>query len=76
MNKYISNLLFYLTVLLLQPDIVSKLVKVPGIIVSASGIRSKATKIAIQCRSCKVTQVNIPIKPGLEGYTLPRKCST
>ncbi|KYN15000.1 DNA replication licensing factor mcm5 [Trachymyrmex cornetzi] len=60
----------------MKPDIVSKLVKIPGIIVSASGIRSKATKIAIQCRSCKVTQVNIPIKPGLEGYTLPRKCST
>ncbi|XP_018397392.1 PREDICTED: DNA replication licensing factor Mcm5 [Cyphomyrmex costatus] len=60
----------------MKPDIVSKLVKIPGIIVSASGIRSKATKIAIQCRSCKVTQVNIPIKPGLEGYTLPRKCTT
>lgn len=61
---------------LLQPDTVSKLVKIPGIIVSASGIRAKATKIAIQCRSCKVTQVNIPIKPGLEGYALPRKCTT
>ncbi|XP_063977768.1 DNA replication licensing factor Mcm5 [Diachasmimorpha longicaudata] len=60
----------------LKPDIVSKLVKIPGIIVAASGIRSKATKIAIQCRSCRNTQNNIPIKPGLEGYSLPRQCST
>lgn len=70
------NITRYNSSLLLQPDIVSKLIKIPGIIVSASGIRAKATKIAIQCRSCKVTQVNIPIKPGLEGYSLPRKCST
>ncbi|KAK0182652.1 hypothetical protein PV327_000767 [Microctonus hyperodae] len=60
----------------MKPDIVSKLIKIPGIIVSASGIRSKATKIAIQCRSCRTIQSNISIKPGLEGYALPRKCST
>ncbi|XP_015119756.1 DNA replication licensing factor Mcm5 [Diachasma alloeum] len=60
----------------LKPDIVSKLIKIPGIIVAASGIRSKATKIAIQCRACRTIQNNIPIKPGLEGYALPRQCST
>ncbi|KAI4498521.1 hypothetical protein M0802_006456 [Mischocyttarus mexicanus] len=60
----------------MKPDIVSKLIKIPGIIISASGIRSKATKIAIQCRSCRVVQSNISIKPGLEGYALPRKCNT
>ncbi|XP_008555386.1 DNA replication licensing factor Mcm5 [Microplitis demolitor] len=60
----------------MKPDIVSKLIKVPGIVVSASGIRSKATKISIQCRSCRTIQSNIPIKPGLEGYALPRKCTT
>ncbi|CAD6231736.1 GSCOCG00001561001-RA-CDS [Cotesia congregata] len=60
----------------MKPDIVSKLIKIPGIIVSASGIRSKATKISIQCRSCRTIQSNIPIKPGLEGYALPRKCTT
>ncbi|XP_043475404.1 DNA replication licensing factor Mcm5 [Leptopilina heterotoma] len=60
----------------MKPDAVSKLVKIPGIIVSASGIRSKATKIAIQCRSCRTVQTNIPIKPGLEGYVLPRRCTT
>ncbi|XP_033227260.1 DNA replication licensing factor Mcm5 [Belonocnema kinseyi] len=60
----------------MKPDVVSKLVKIPGIIVSASGIRSKATKIAIQCRTCRNIQTNIPIKPGLEGYVLPRSCTT
>ncbi|KAG7200078.1 hypothetical protein KM043_000524 [Ampulex compressa] len=60
----------------IKPDIVSKLIKIPGIVVSASGIRAKATKIAIQCRSCRNTQANIAIKPGLEGYALPRKCTT
>ncbi|XP_012275934.1 DNA replication licensing factor Mcm5 [Orussus abietinus] len=60
----------------MKPDIVSKLIKIPGIVVSASGIRSKATTIAIQCRSCRVVQAGIAIKPGLEGYALPRKCNT
>ncbi|KOC64709.1 DNA replication licensing factor Mcm5 [Habropoda laboriosa] len=60
----------------IKPDAVSKLTKISGIIVSASGIRAKATKIAIQCRSCRSMQTNISIKPGLEGYVLPRKCTT
>nr|CAD7394144.1 unnamed protein product [Timema cristinae]CAD7425753.1 unnamed protein product [Timema monikensis] len=60
----------------LKSDVVSRLVKVPGIIVAASGIRAKATQIAIQCRSCRNVIPNLPVKPGLEGYVLPRKCTT
>jgi len=60
----------------LKSDEVSKLVKIPGIIIAASGIKAKATRITIQCRSCRTTIPNIPIKPGLEGYPLPRKCNT
>ena len=52
------------------------LVKVPGIIVSASGVMAKATRLTIQCRSCRAYQSNIPIKPGMEGYMLPRNCNT
>lgn len=63
-------------VIIFQPDTVSKLVKVPGIVVSSTNVRSKATKMAIQCRSCQTVQSNISIKPGLEGYLLPRKCIT
>lgn len=60
----------------LRSEHVARLVKVPGIVIQASGVRAKATRITIQCRSCRNYQSNIPIKPGLEGYSLPRKCPT
>ena len=66
-HKFVSEHLF------LQ---VSRLVKIPGIVVSASGIKSKATRISLQCRTCRNVIPNISIKPGLEGYALPRKCNT
>jgi DNA replication licensing factor MCM5 len=59
----------------LKSEQVSKLVKIPGIVVAASGIKAKATHISIQCRSCRTTIPDIAIKPGLEGYQLPRKCN-
>jgi len=55
---------------------VSKMVKIPGIVVAASGIKAKATNITIQCRSCRTTIPNLGIKPGFEGYALPRKCNS
>ena len=58
----------------MQSEHVSKLVKIPGIIISASAIRVKATRITVQCRSCRNTIPDIPLKPGLEGYALPRNC--
>ncbi|CAM1311629.1 MCM5 (predicted), partial [Pycnogonum litorale] len=60
----------------LKSENIAKLVKVSGIIIAASGIKAKATKISIQCRSCRTVLPNISIKPGLEGYTLPRKCNS
>ena len=60
----------------LRSDHMARLVKVPGIVINASAIRAKATKITIQCRSCRNYMPNIPVKPGLEGYALPRKCNT
>lgn len=54
----------------------SHLVKIPGIVIAASGVRAKATRISIQCRSCHSTLTNIAMRPGLEGYPLPRKCNT
>lgn len=59
----------------LTSDQVAKLYKVSGIVVSASTIRAKATALTIQCRSCRSTQANIKVKPGMEGYALPRKCN-
>ncbi|XP_018321449.1 DNA replication licensing factor Mcm5-like [Agrilus planipennis] len=60
----------------LRSNCVSRLIKIPGIIVSASGIKAKATKITIQCRDCHHMIPNLPVKPGFEGYIMPRKCST
>ncbi|EDO48453.1 predicted protein [Nematostella vectensis] len=60
----------------LRSEHMAALVKIPGIIISASSIRSKATNITIQCRSCQNTISSIPLKPGLEGYAMPRKCPT
>uniref|UniRef100_A0A2I3GHL7 DNA replication licensing factor MCM5 n=1 Tax=Nomascus leucogenys TaxID=61853 RepID=A0A2I3GHL7_NOMLE len=57
-------------------DMMSHLVKIPGIIIAASAVRAKATRISIQCRSCRNTLTNIAMRPGLEGYALPRKCNT
>jgi len=60
----------------LGSDHVSRLVKVQGIVVAASGIKAKATSISIQCRSCRTVIPNISIPPGFEGYQMPRKCNT
>ena len=60
----------------LKASMMSKLVKVPGIAVSASSVRSKAVKMSLQCRTCRSVVHNIEVKPGLEGYTLPRRCAT
>ena len=53
----------------------SRLVKIPGIVIAASAIRSKAIRLAIQCRGCANVINNIQVKPGLEGYAMPRKCN-
>ncbi|XP_034238353.1 DNA replication licensing factor Mcm5 [Thrips palmi] len=60
----------------MKSDFVSRLVKIPGIVVAASGIRAKATTIAIQCRSCRNVIPNLTVRPGLDGYAMPRKCNT
>merc|ERR1719295_182726 len=60
----------------LKSQQVSKLVRIPGVVVAASNVRAKATHISIQCRSCRATIPDIHIKAGLEGYQLPRKCNT
>lgn len=60
----------------LKSEMVSRLVKISGVIISASGIKAKTTKISIQCRSCNNTIPNLTVNPGLEGYALPRKCTT
>ncbi|XP_037544407.1 DNA replication licensing factor mcm5-like [Nematolebias whitei] len=60
----------------LKSEQVSRLVKVHGIIISATGVKAKATKVCLQCRGCRAVINNIPLPPGLQGYALPRKCNS
>ena len=52
---------------------VSHLVRIPGIIIGASTISSKATVVHIECRSCG-TPDQIVVEGGFSGLTLPRTC--
>lgn len=45
----------------LSAESVAKLVKIPGIVVAASGIRAKATRISMQCRSCRTVIPNVRV---------------
>ncbi|OWF42189.1 DNA replication licensing factor mcm5-like [Mizuhopecten yessoensis] len=60
----------------LKSEQMAKLVKIPGIVIAASGIKAKATKLSLQCRGCQNILNNIAVNPGMEGYALPRKCNT
>lgn len=52
---------------------VSHLVRIPGIVIGASTLSSKATRVHIQCRNCQ-HEDNIPVSSGFTGLTLPRTC--
>ncbi|CAI8016498.1 DNA replication licensing factor mcm5 [Geodia barretti] len=60
----------------LRSEHMARLVKVPGIVIQASGLRAKATRLTLQCRSCRNIIPNMAVKPGLEGVSLPRRCSS
>ncbi|XP_058874843.1 DNA replication licensing factor mcm5 [Acipenser ruthenus] len=60
----------------LKSDQMSRLVQIPGMVVSAAAVRSKAVRVSLQCRGCRGVIANIAVRPGLEGYALPRKCNT
>jgi DNA replication licensing factor MCM5 len=52
---------------------ISRLVRVPGIVIGASVLSSKATALHIQCRNCHQTKV-LPVAGGFTGVSLPRIC--
>ncbi|PKS08010.1 hypothetical protein jhhlp_006622 [Lomentospora prolificans] len=52
---------------------ISRLVRVPGIVIGASVTSSKATLIVAQCRTCQHSQT-IPVLGGFTGVSLPRNC--
>lgn len=57
----------------LDSETIARLVRVPGIVIGASVMSSKATELHIQCRNCLHTQM-IPVLGGFTGVTLPRQC--
>ncbi|KAJ3089561.1 minichromosome maintenance protein 5 [Quaeritorhiza haematococci] len=57
----------------LDSTYISKLIRIPGIIIAASSLGAKATHIHVMCKSCRHTKV-LPVKGGFAGIELPRKC--
>lgn len=53
---------------------VSRLVRIPGIVIGASTLSSKATLLQIQCRNCDHVEY-LPVEGGFSGITLPRTCA-
>ena len=58
----------------LDSMIISRLVRVPGIVIGASVMSSKATDLALRCRNC-AHELHINVSGGFTGVTLPRQCS-
>lgn len=59
----------------LDSSYISKIVRIPGIIIGASTLSSKATQLSIKCRECGDTR-QIAIPAGFAGLSLPRTCSS
>ncbi len=57
----------------LHADSISHLIRVPGIVVAASTLSSRATQLHLMCRDCKNTK-QLPVTGGFGGFTLPRIC--
>jgi DNA replication licensing factor MCM5 len=53
---------------------VSHLVRIPGIVIGASTLSSKATSLHIECRNCHNVE-HIAVNSGFSGITLPRVCN-
>ena len=52
---------------------VSRVVMIPGIVISSSKVKAKATTVVAQCKGCQATK-QIAVRAGFAGANLPRKC--
>ncbi|KAI9291576.1 MCM-domain-containing protein [Neoconidiobolus thromboides FSU 785] len=57
----------------LNANTIGKLVKITGIVISASSLSSKATSLFIRCKSCGHSK-RLPVRAGISGVQIPRKC--
>ena len=52
---------------------VSRVVMIPGIVISSSKVKAKATTVVASCRGCRANK-QIQVRAGFAGANLPRKC--
>ena len=52
---------------------ISHLVRIPGIVIGASTLSSKATLLGLECRNCGHSEVLV-VEGGISGITIPRVC--
>jgi DNA replication licensing factor MCM5 len=57
----------------LTAEHINTLIKVPGIVISCSKVRSKAVEISIKCTKCQSVK-RLPCRTVMGGTTLPTKC--
>ncbi|WVQ78482.1 hypothetical protein IAT38_000568 [Cryptococcus sp. DSM 104549] len=59
----------------LNASTLTTLVRLPGIVINASQLSSRATELALQCKGCRtVKHVKVPSAIGGERAALPRRC--
>ena len=56
-----------------QATNISRLVRLPGIVISASTLSSRAIRLSLQCKSCRHV-MSMEVQGGFSGFQLPRKC--
>ncbi|GAA5825438.1 hypothetical protein JCM11251_006983 [Rhodosporidiobolus azoricus] len=52
---------------------ISRLVRLPGIVISASVLSSRAIRLHLTCKSCRHV-TTMEVQGGFSGFSLPRKC--
>lgn len=57
----------------LAADHISRLLKIPGVVTSASRVSARAKTVKIQCQKCKTTKY-IPCASGMAGLSIPQSC--
>lgn len=59
----------------LTADTLTKLVRLPGIVINASQLSSRATELHLQCKACRTVKlVKVGGSLGAEKAALPRRC--
>ncbi|GAA5964585.1 hypothetical protein JCM3765_007632 [Sporobolomyces pararoseus] len=54
---------------------ISNLVRLPGIVISASVLSSRAVRLHLNCKSCR-NVTTMEVQGGFSGFQLPRKCGS